>query len=219
MRHLVMFIAAMALVVAACTASADDGVATLEDEATAPSGQDGGGDAAAGGEEALLAFAQCMRDNGIEEFPDPIIGENGVDFSIGGVPTEDGDGPFGVDPDTARAAFDACGEHLEGLAFGPGGTNFDPSEIQDQLVEFAACLRDEGIDVDDPDFSNFGPPADDETGDDEEGAVFVSPFGPNFDPTDPDVQAAIEACSGEGGVFGFRGGGPGGPTGGGESDR
>lgn len=218
MRHLALMMATIALLAAACTTSTDEGVATLDEGTPTDSGRAAGDERPIDDEGALLSFAQCMRDNGVEAFPDPIVAENGVDFSIGGAPAEAGDGPFGVDPKTARTAFEACGEHLEGLAFGPGGGNFDPSEIQDQLVEFAACLRNEGIEVDDPDFSNFGPPGDGDGGDEGDGAVFVSPFGADFDPTDPEVQAAIEVCSEDGGGFGFRGGGPGRPPDGGEGD-
>lgn len=220
MKPILITIAAVALFAASCSgASANNGVATLEDGSTTETSQANADEPAASDEDALLAFAQCMRDNGVEDFQDPVVGEGGgVTFGFGGPGGGGGGdgGPFGgVDRETVQAAFEACGEDLEGFAIGPGGGDFDPSEIQDQLFAFAQCLRDNGIDVDDPEFSNFGPQVDENDGQGGDGGPqFNSPFGPNFDPSDPAVQAAIEACQGEGGGFGIGGrpgGGPGGP--------
>lgn len=213
MRPIFVAVVAVALFAASCGASANNGVATLEDGSTTDTSQPNGDEATVPDEDALLAFAQCMRDHGVEDFQDPIVGEDGnVTFGFGGPPADGEAGrPFGgVDRDTVQAAFQACGENLQGFAIGPGGGDFDPSEIQDQMLAFAQCLRDNGIDVDDPDFTNFGPQVNEDDGqDDDGGPTFNSPFGPNFDPTDPDVQAAIEACRGDDGPFRL-GGGPGG---------
>ncbi|KOX26506.1 hypothetical protein ADK67_16010 [Saccharothrix sp. NRRL B-16348] len=86
-------------------------------------------------EERSREFAKCMRDNGVD-VPDP---------EPGGKP-----GGFGkvdrTDPDFERAT-DACREFL------PGGgdlSKLDPAKL-DQLRVFAQCMRDNGIDVPDPD--------------------------------------------------------------------
>jgi hypothetical protein len=177
-KRLTTLLAVVAIVLSACGGS-DDGVASLDDttadDVTAQDDQVQGVD----DEQALLAFAACMRDNGIENFPDPRLNADGsVDFGA-----SSGD-PFGdVDNETAEAAVNACIGELEGLAFAPGGSDFDLNEIQDALVEFAACMRDNGIDFDDPDLSDFA------FGD---GGV-SNPFG-DLDLTDPDVVAAIEQC-------------------------
>jgi hypothetical protein len=94
-------------------------------------------------EENALAFAECMRDEGIEDFPDPDFS----DLGPGGEPQrqrsddnndDDGDGPrvflgpFGEidmdDPDV-RAAFEACQDLLGGpeLPSGPGESGSDES--------------------------------------------------------------------------------------------
>ena len=149
-------------------------------------------------QDQLVAFAQCMRDNGIEEFEDPDFAADGsLDFRRG-------QGQIStVDPETMRAAFEACQEHLEGLAFGPG--SIDRSEIEDSLVEFAACMRDPERgnlpDFPDPDLSNLGP------GNGPGGG----PFGGEFSFQDPAVQEALEACQEVFGGFRFGGPGPGGP--------
>lgn len=181
MQRLIILLATMALVLAACGGSDDDGVATLDDTTADASLQQSVEDAAgsADDEQALLAFAACMRDNGVDQFPDPVLNADGsVEF------TGSGQGPFAdVDNDTAEAAVNACIGELEGVAFAPGGTDFDFNEIQDALVEFAACMRDNGIDFDDPDLGNFA------FG---EGDV-ESPFG-ELDLSDPAVVAAVEEC-------------------------
>ena len=178
----IVAIVACALALSACGNAGSDGVASLTDES-------GGGDtnqsdaAAVSDEEALLTLGACMRDNGIPDFPDPVLKADGsVDFSIG-----DRSGPLAeVDRDVAEGAVTACIDTLEGASFAPGGANFDLTEIQDTFVEFAACMRENGVEVDDPDFSGllFG----DGSGDGQ-----LSPFG-DVDFTDPDVQAALDEC-------------------------
>ncbi len=165
-------VVALAVVLAACGGSSSEGVATLE-EASAGLVEDIE-DAASGisDEEALLAFAQCMRDNGVENFQDPIVDADGsVGFGFGrGGGGQDG-GPFGgVDQEIVQGAFQACSDNLEGLAFGPGGGDFDQGEFQDTFIEFTACLRENGLEVDDPEVQaaleacqdifggGFGPP-------------------------------------------------------------
>ena len=210
MPRTLIAVAALAIMLAACSGSDAGGVASLEDPAEQAVVEEQ--DAAAetddehAAEEAVLGFAQCMRDNGIEGFEDPDLTADGsLDFRRG-------QGQLGdVDRETLREAFQACQEHLEGLAFGPG--NFDRSEIEDRLVEFSACMRDPNRgnlpDFPDPDLSNFGPGGD--------GPGGGGPFGEGFDFQDPAVRDALEACQE---VFGgFRFGGPGGGgRGGGDGD-
>jgi hypothetical protein len=44
-----------------------------------PPGFTGGGERSAGQQEAALQFAQCIRENGVTDFPDPVNGEPLVD--------------------------------------------------------------------------------------------------------------------------------------------
>ncbi len=139
-------------------------------------------------EERLLEFAQCMRDNGVD-FPDPVVEADGtIDFGRrpgGGAGGQDSEGlqAIGRDPDLP-AARAACSEHIEGLALGPGGQNFDEVrvELMDRLLEFAQCMRDNGVDISDPDPNAFGP-----------GGGAGRPFG-GLDFDDADVSAAFEIC-------------------------
>ena len=97
-------------------------------------------------EAVLMAFTQCMRDQGIE-LKDPKVDSNG---NI--QPPEPVD-PSKISPEQLRKAFPNCQEHLEGLTF--GGERPDISELIDQLVEVTTCLREKGFDVDDPTANNI----------------------------------------------------------------
>lgn len=130
-------------------------------------------------EEQLLEFAACMRAEGID-LPDPSLG-------AGGFP--EFEPPQGFDPDDAAArdelfdAVAACREHIEGLT--RQFADIDLNEISDTLVEFADCMRDNGFDLPDPDFSLMRP----------QNGEFpnAGPFG-NIDFDDPDFEAAFEGC-------------------------
>lgn len=181
---LVVLLTAVAVVAAACGESADEGVATLSgadavvlEAETAAAGAD---------EDALLAFAACMRDNGVPDFEDPAVNADGsVDFGRGG-----GEGAFDdVDRDVMEGAFGACQGDLDGVAFGPGGGDFDMTEMEDTMVEFASCMRNNGYDMDDPDLSNFGPGGNGAGESGEEGGLFGG-----FNEDDPKYQVAFDVC-------------------------
>ena len=178
----------MAFVVAACgSASAD--VATLQDDVASLGGEAPGADDTAEVDEeaALLAFAQCLREEGLD-VEDPAVDEEG---NI--QPPRPVQGGQAIDREAFQAAREACEEFLDGVTLGFG--DVDQTELEDQLLEFSACLRDQGLEVDDPNLSG-GPGA---------GRGL---FG-DLDPDDPVVQAALEACQEFLPGGGFRGGGPG----------
>ena len=165
---------------------ADDGAATSDDATSdAPTVE-----ADATDEELALAFADCMRDEGID-FPDPTVAADG---SVSLIPPG-GAANLGFDPGSPEfeSASDVCGPLIQGASFLPTNDQ-DITEIEDNLLLFAECLRDLGFDVADPDLSGGFNPA--------------SIFGENFDPTDPANADAIAECQS---VFGA-----GGPLGGGE---
>jgi hypothetical protein len=168
---------ALSLALVACGgASGEDGVATLGDE----------GDAAAGAsaspsvdpEDALAEFAECMRENGIEDL-DPTVDEDGR-IEIGFVGGADGDPSSGGDREEMADAMEACQDLLP-RGEGPGQVSEeDRAAFQDALVEYAECMREHGIDMPDPEFSGDG--------------GFLQEIGEGIDPEDPDFQAADEAC-------------------------
>lgn len=166
-------------------AAADDsasGELVVDDSATSAAGSMSESDTAdaLSDEDKALAFADCMRDEGIE-WPDPATNADGSIDPLGGLTLRDI--ATTGDPETIQAAAGVCSPLLDGASFLPEDDGLDAA-AQDSLLEFAQCLRDNGLDIDDPDFSaGAGPDA------------VGSMFGPGFDPNDPDNSAAIEACS------------------------
>jgi hypothetical protein len=166
------------------TAQAEAGTATSAERSTTNSTDEDATDEDATDEDKARAFADCMRDNGVDDFPDPTVDADGtVSFGVG----PGGGGGGGVqppaflnDPDFQEAA-DECQPLTEGASFLPGGG--DGTDLQDTLLEAAECLRKEGIEVDDPKIDG-GLPA----------GGAASPFGEDFDPEDPATADAIEAC-------------------------
>jgi hypothetical protein len=211
--RIALYVVALALVAAAC-GSSDDGTGIASaDQLVAATGETGGGagDVASldgatttvsdqgevDAEEALLAFTECMRDQGVD-MSDPEVDADG-NLRLNFRELVSGD----IDRETMLAARDACSGLLEGVA-----QRFDQEDrtaIEDQLLSFAACMRDEGIDMPDPQFG-AGPGA---GGGDPGGG----PFG-QLDPDDPEFQAALEVCQAEFGDFRLRPGGGGGFGGG-----
>jgi hypothetical protein len=167
---------ALALVLTACGGAGDGGVATLEDGNTpgasaSPSVSD---------EEALQAFAECMRENGVEDFEDPQLGGDGT-IAFGPGASGDGRPPSQADQEAIQKALDACSDLLP-QGIGDGGLGIsaeDQAAFQDAMLEYARCMRDEGIDMPDPDFSV--------------GGGFIG-SATGIDPNDSDFQAADEVC-------------------------
>lgn len=196
MKRLAIAAVALALIAAACGGgSQSDGVASLEDD-QAPelaASEDGSTDGSTAATEvdpelALLEFTQCLRDNGIDVSDPEVDGDGNLGF---GGPVQGGD--IERDREAFQAAREACAHVLEGVSL--EFREVDRTEIEDTLVEFASCMRDNGYDMPDPDFSGVGP-----------GGGGGGPFG-EVDPNDPTFIAASEACDeilssafGEGGI-------------------
>lgn len=140
-------------------------------------------------EEAILAFTECMREQGVD-LPDPTSANGGRGLRIAR-PERVTD----ADREKMDKAREACDKHLEG-AF-QELTPEQESEMQDNMLAFARCMRENGIDMPDPDFSDSAGPGK---------GGFVQRLG--VDPDDPDFQKADEKCRDE--VFGADGakGGP-----------
>jgi hypothetical protein len=82
----------------------------------------------------LVAYAKCMRDNGIANFPDP--GPNGgIDLSAGD----------GLDPNSPQ--FKAAQKKCAGLQPSGGAqpNAEQDKEIQQKFLDFAKCMRKNGI--------------------------------------------------------------------------
>ena len=167
------------VLLSACGSSS--GVATLtgaDDATPSPTASAAAGDP----EEALLAFTECMRENGID-LPDPVFRGAGGGSAQGGDVTEAVPGeipPFDPNSDEFRAAQEACEQHLEGLgALEPGEAPELSAEEEGAFLAFAECMREHGIDMPDP----------------RNGGILVRPGSEeDFDPMSEDFQAAEEEC-------------------------
>jgi hypothetical protein len=193
--HTLLVPIALALALAACgDDGGGDGIATLgDDTSTEEVSDDNGSDGEVTEEErqqAMLDFAQCMRDHGVD-MADPQFDEQGR----GGVIVSGAESSELPDEETMKAAQDACQPLMEDV-IGRPGDNMDPEEVerrQQEALEFAQCMRDHGIDFPDPQF--------------QDGGAMTQRL--DVDPSDPDFQAAQEECAGtNGGPFTV--GGPGG---------
>jgi len=212
MKRALILLAGLSFVIASCSSgnAADSGIASLSDDASITTTT--AASSSADSEQAMLDFAQCMRDNGLPDFPDPVVGSDGsLSFGFRGQGAADA----GIDPrsDEFQTAMSACSDLIQGIALGGNRGQFDPTELQDQLIQVAQCLRDKGYDVTDPqlDFTGGGPAggergptagSEGESGPPADGGRFQI-FGPNFDLTDADNQAALRDCAESVGLTGF----------------
>lgn len=120
--------------------------------------------------DAALAYAQCIRDNGYPEWPDPnaqgqfmMRRDQGMSFN---------------DPQR-QAAMEAC-QDLRPPGMVGGGFAGDSEERMEMLLELAQCMRDNGV-SEWPDPSPGG------------GPMIIGP-GVGIDPNSPTFQAAAQTC-------------------------
>jgi hypothetical protein len=123
-------LAVIALVNAGCSNAAGTGT----------SGDGGSADTV---REQAVRFAECMRDNGVKEFPDPdASGTLTIETVANGTSIDTDSAAFG-------RAITACRD-LQPPGF-TGGIR--SPEQQQAALEFARCIRDNGV----PDFPDPGP--------------------------------------------------------------
>jgi hypothetical protein len=99
------------------------------------SSSDGDGDAAAATQGKAVKFAQCMRENGVSQFPDPDASGNlTIDAVVNGSSID-------TNGSTWKGAIAAC-EDLQP----PGFTGEERSaDQQDAALRFAQCIRESGV--------------------------------------------------------------------------
>jgi hypothetical protein len=164
-------VAVTGLTFAACGSDSDDVPSLNSVEGSSPA--DPVADAVLDDEAKMMAFTQCLRDQGIEVL-DPVVDSEG---NVGKPQFVEGIDAKG------KEAWDVCAEHLEGMTFGRKGVDVvDQIDRLDQFLALATCLRDKGYDVADPTAETL-----DQWMGDFKDAV-------NWD--DPDSIADYEECSG-----------------------
>ena len=207
MKRLLMMMAATAVLAACGSAAAEDPkVASLSttpaDDATTGTGDttDSATDTTVitDPNEAALQFAKCMREHGID-MPDPTVSEGGgmvVQIGTDEAPGESGTGPSRED---FEAANKDCEHFMEDATAG-----FDPpseedqKKMQEEALAFSKCMRDHGIDMPDPQFSEDGGGFNVSIGSPDAG----SQDAPMIDFDSDEFKEASEACGGpDGGGF------------------
>lgn len=179
MNRLIRTIALMlAAAVLAVSAAACGGVDSEPEVAELPAAADTGEpetgattDAPRDPRDILVDFTRCLREEGVD-VPDP-------DFEAAPGEARERLEEAGIDLDDPRVqeAVETCQPLLAGIL-----QSLSPDQVQafrDAIVEYARCMREQGVDLPDPDFS---------------GGFDI--FGGAADPSDPAFRAANEACSG-----------------------
>jgi hypothetical protein len=156
----------LGLAVTGCAGTGSDG----EQVATA-----GGGAASASpsasvvpvsDEDRQREFAKCMRENGVPDFPDPEVGDDGG-FRVRI--------PGGQNKEQVQAAMEKCRSLMPN---GGKEIKLDPEQVE-KVRQLARCMRENGV-------PNFPDPGAD-------GAIELNGDA-GFDPDSPTVRAAMEKC-------------------------
>jgi hypothetical protein len=163
-------------------------VACGGDEPT-PTSSSGGSGRARGPDaqtrKAMLDYARCMREHGID-MPDPKFDENGGGVSI----QRSG---AGTTPEQQRDAERACAKYQKQIK-PPPMSAAEKERMRRAALANARCMREHGIDMPDPQFEENG------------GVLQRAPKGA-FDVNSQKFREAEEACRGAGGPNGPPGGG------------
>lgn len=129
-------------------------------------------------EEIATTFTECVRGHGFN-IPDPVLNADGT-VDIQALRSSVWNDPMFQTRD--RAVLGECAPLLQGATFAQTRSQEDMIEIQDNLLDFARCLRDNGVDVPDPDFSS-GPRA------------AMRPLVQGLIGADSRVQTIVEQCT------------------------
>ncbi|WP_461005595.1 hypothetical protein [Streptomyces capparidis] len=154
------------------------------DDDSPSDGADAGGPSASGPASRSLAYARCMRENGVPQFPDP---DEGGRLKLGP--------GSGIDPKSQAFADaqDACRDLAPQGGGGPGGS-LDSAKV----AEWSECIRENGV----PEFTD--PQVNGGSMEIDLGALGIGPEDDRF-------QKAMDACQDKwpgGGVM-LKGGGAG----------
>jgi hypothetical protein len=146
--------------------------ALLSLTACSSSGSDDSKTAASDSEQAALDFAQCMRDDGIPSFPDPVAQADGS-FRF--------ERPPGASAGALDDALESCRSEAQALGIDTGSDGGD-AETRDGLLRLSRCMRANGL----PDFPDPRPDSDSLSG-------LHDLFG-EYDLESPQVVKALNAC-------------------------
>ena len=134
-------------------------------------------------EQIAIQFVECMRVHGFNVI-DPVLHADGT---INWEPIKGSLGQLDKKNVKLRKAYDECLPLLEKVTVSKGPEKEDPTELKENLLHFAECLRDKGLNVPDPDFT-------DET------KRGYKEFLAGLNTSNPKVQRSLDECQGV--VFG-----------------
>ncbi len=177
MLGLVAVLVLAAALITGCGGSSGGSSGSSEDTSAAASGEvSGGAPGGPGGFEISDEVRACLKEKGVE-LPEPGAGGAPPEGFEGGEPPQGGEPPAGFEGGEMNAkAFEECGVEMpQGK---PGGPNVDSAAFQKQIKEYAACVRENGYDLPEPNLSGEGP-------------VFSES---EVDQSDPKFKEASEAC-------------------------
>jgi hypothetical protein len=131
-------------------------------------------------EEAMLAFARCMREHGID-VPDPDSSGRVRIQGPGGAAGKER--PSDAQVERFQEAQEACGDLLDD-ARPVELSEEDRAAMQEAMLAYARCMRGEGLDFPDPEFGEGG-----------RGGFTIRARGPrDGGPGDEEFEAADEKC-------------------------
>ena len=126
-------------------------------------------------EAEMMEFAECLRNEGMQ-ITDPMVDSDG---NIQMPELVDG---ASVSKKEWIAAYEVCGEIIKKITFEK--KEVDRSEQVDQYLALAACMRDEGFDVEDPTAETLD--------------IWMGDLKTTVDWDDPDAEAVFDTCFGVG---------------------
>jgi hypothetical protein len=157
-----------ALLLAGCGSS---GGSSTESSTTASPGSEGSTSSGGARFEISEEDRKCLKEKGVE-LPEFKSGEGPQNFQKGEGP-EGGQIPEGGPPaggfggagrEEMSKAFEECGVEMPEFKGGPGGAtaegarpNVNSAAFKKQVQEYVACVRENGYELAEPDFSGEGP--------------------------------------------------------------
>jgi hypothetical protein len=152
-----------ALVLAGCGSSGGGSESTTTASSASGSGSsaEGGATKAGGMVEISAEDRQCLKEKGVE-LPEFKAGEGPQTFQKGETPEGGPPGGFGGAQlsETNKKAFEECGVEMPEFKGGPAGAagpNVNSAAFKKQVREYVACVRENGYELAEPDFSGEGP--------------------------------------------------------------
>ncbi len=162
-----LWVAAMlavgALVLAGCGSSGGGSTDTSTTASSSGSGAEGSSGGSGTRVEISAEDRQCLQEKGVD-LPEFKPGEGSQTFQKGEMP-EGGPpaGGFGGGEEMEKA-FEECGVEMPEFKGGPAGAtaggarpNVNSAAFKKQVKEYVACVRENGYELAEPDFSGEGP--------------------------------------------------------------